>query len=283
MTSKLRWTLSMATAAACMAIGLSEQAGASPQEQAQPEGRRRFNWETRVTKTAETYGVADVTGTWAVVKREKPVNAAICDKHTDKRGLPRNPCRFNADLLHLTKRAYAWLDFHDEKIEGKYYCVPESIPSLLVRDYPVRIDQRAGQVIFEHQITIHNNATRVVYTDGRSHLDAGDVPLYYGYSVGKYEGNDFVVDTRNFVFDPNGIDYMTNIPSSWRKKVVERYTRLAPDRMRLVLTFEDPEFMTEPYTETLELTKVNFEIIWTHCDRQNAFEDINMIPAKYPD
>lgn len=282
MTSTARRTLLAMTAAMGIAIFLGAYPGVSAQEQNQPE-RRRFNWETRVTKTAETYGVADLTGTWAVVKREKPVNAAICDKHTDKRGLPRNPCRFNAELLHLTKRAHAWLDFHDERIEGKYYCVPESVPSLLVRDYPVRIDQRAGQVTFEHQITIHNNAARVVYTDGRSHLDAGDVPLYYGYSVGKYEGNDFVVDTRNFVFDPNGIDYMTNIPSSWRKKVVERYTRIAPDRMRLVLTFEDPEFMTEPYTETLELTKVNFEIIWTHCDVQNAFEDINMIPAKYPD
>jgi hypothetical protein len=211
------------------------------------------------------------------------VNAAICDKHTDSRGLPRNPCRFNADLLNLTKRAYAWLDFHDERIEGKYYCVPESIPSLLVRDYPVRIDQRAGHVTFEHQITIHNNATRIAYTDGRSHLDPGDAPLYYGYSVGKYEGNELVIETKNFTFDPNGIDYMTNIPSSWRKRVVERYSRVGPDRMRMILTFEDPEFMKKPYTETLEFVKVDYEIIWTHCDPKNAFEDINMIPPKYPD
>jgi hypothetical protein len=248
-----------------------------------PEGRRRFNWETRVTKTAETYGVVDLTGTWAVVKREKPVNAAICDKHTDSRGLPRNPCRFNADLLNLTKRAHAWLVFHDERIEGKYYCVPESVPSLLVRDYPVRIEQRAGRVTFEHQITIHNNATRVAYTDGRAHLDAGDTPLYYGHSVGRYEGNELIVETRSFTFDPNGIDYMTNIPSSWRKRVVERYSRIAPDRLRLVLTFEDPEFMKQPYTETLELTKVEHEIIWTHCELESAFEDVNMIAPKYVD
>ena len=138
-------------------------------------------------------------------------------------------------------------------------------------------------MIFEHQITIHNNATRVVYTDGRSHLDPGDTPLYYGYSVGKYEGNDLVVETRNFTFDPNGIDYMTNIPSSWRKKVVERYTRLAPDRLRLVLSFEDPEFMKGTYTETLELTRVEHEIIWTHCDVEAAFEDVHMIAPKYED
>jgi hypothetical protein len=274
-----------------VAVGLAMTAtlaaGVMAQDQEQErEGsgnRRRFSWETRVTKTAEVYGVPDLMGTWAVTRREKPVNAAICDKHTDSRGLPRNPCRFNADLLHLTKRAYAWLDFHDERIEGKYYCVPESIPSLLVRDYPVRIEQRVGKVTFEHQITIHNTATRVAYTDGRSPLDAGDIPLYYGYSVGKYEGNELVVETKSFTFDPNGIDYMTNIPSSWRKRVVERYSRTAPDKLRLVLTFEDPEFMKEPYTETLEMSKFNHEIIWAHCDVENAFEDINMIAPKYPD
>jgi len=85
------------------------------------------------------------------------------------------------------------------------------------------------------------------------------------------------------VFDPNGIDYMTNIPSSWRKKVTERYTRIAADKLRLVLTFEDPEFMKQPYTETLELSKVEHEIVWTHCDVENALADINMIEPKYTD
>lgn len=282
MSSILRRRLSIAASAAAL-LAVVAMVGVNVAAEQTQDGRRRFNWETRVTKTAETYGVPDLMGTWAVVKREKPVNAAMCDKHTDSRGLPRNPCRFNAALLNLTKRAYAWLDFHDERIEGKYYCVPESIPSLLVRDYPVRIEQRLGRVTFEHQITIHNNATRVAYTDGRAHLDPGDTPLYYGYSVGRYEGNELVVETKNFTFDPNGIDYMTNIPSSWRKRVVERYSRIAPDRLRLVLSFEDPEFLKVPYTETLELTKVDFEIIWTHCDLENAFEDVNMIPAKYPD
>ena len=276
----IRAALAAVVLAAVATLGATLLAQDAP---APREGRRPFSWETRVTKTAETYGVADVTGTWAVIKREKPVNAAICDKHTDARKLPRNPCRFNADLLNLTRRAYAWLDFHDEKIEGKYYCVPESIPSLLVRDYPVRIEQRAGRVHFEHQITIHNNASRIAYMDGRTHLDGGDTPLYYGYSVGRYEGNDLVIETKNFTFDPNGIDYMTNIPSSWRKKVTERYTRLAEDRLRLVLSFEDPEFLKTPYTETLELIKVPHEIIWTHCDPQAAFEDVNMIAPKYVD
>lgn len=146
-----------------------------------------------------------------------------------------------------------------------------------------RIEQRVGRVTFEHQITSHNNASRVAWTDGRAHLDAGDTPLYYGHSVGRYEGDELIVETKNFTFDPNGIDYMTNVPSSWRKRVIERYSRIAPDRLRLVLTFEDPEFMTEPYTETLELSRTDHEIIWAHCDLENAVEDLQMIAPKYSD
>ena len=277
-----RW-LSTAGLAVCAAIvGIAaDQLLAQQEEQQEGGGRRRFSWETRVTKTAEVYGVPDLMGVWAVIKREHPVNAAICDKHTDSRGLPRNPCRFNADLMHLTKRAFAWLDFHDERIEGKYYCIPESMPSLLVRDFPVRIEQRVGRVTMEYQKSIHNNVSRIVYTDGRSHLDAGDTPLYYGYSIGKYEKDEFIVDTRNFAFDPNGIDYMTNIPSSWRKRIVERYSRMGPDRLKMVLTIEDPEFMTQPYTETIELVKVDYEIAWAHCDVTNAEADLDMLPSKY--
>ena len=272
----------IATVAAVCLTGVAA-VGVNVAAQDGPDARGKFSWETRVTKTAETYGVPDLTGTWVVTKREKPVTAAICDKHTDARGLPRNPCRFNADLLHLTQRANAWLVFHDERIEGKYYCVPESVPSLLVRAYPVRIEQRKGWVTFEHQITIHNNATRVVSTDGRGHQDPGEAPSYYGNSIGKYEGNDLVVDTTNFTFDPNGIDYMTNIPSSWQKHVVERYSRIAPDKLRLVLTFEDKDMMKEPYTETMELSHTDFQIIWTHCDLENAAADLYMLSPKYTD
>lgn len=245
--------------------------------------RGRFSWETRVTETAATYGVPDLAGTWVVTKRDNPVSEEICNRHTDARALPRNPCRFDASKLKLTRRAYAWLNFHDEVIEGKYHCVPESIPSLLARAYPVRFDQRFGRLVLEYQITIHNTATRIIFTDGRTHPDIGDTPSYYGSSIGRYEGNELVVDTRRFTFDPNGIDYMTNIPSSWRKRVVERYSRLSPDRMRMVLTIEDPEFLKEPYTETFELSRTDHQIIWTHCDGENALEDLKMIEPKYVD
>jgi len=272
--------------AALAAIGLTLVAAVGVRVYAQdgPDPRTgRFSWETRVTKTAEMLGVPDLTGTWVVTKREHPVTARICDSHTDSRKLPRNPCRFDASLLHLTDRANAWLNWADERIEGKYYCVPESIPSVLVRAYPVRIEQSKDSITFEHQITIHNTATRTVAMDGRRHIFEGAIPLYYGDSIGKYEGNDLVVDTTNFTFDPNGIDYMTNIPSSWRKHVVERYTRMAPDKLKFVLTFEDPEMMHQPYTETLEMSKVNFEITWTHCDLENADADLINMPPKYKD
>jgi hypothetical protein len=53
--------------------------------------------------------------------------------------------------------------------------------------------------------------------------------------------------------------------------------------MKFVLTFEDPEMMHQPYTETMEMTKINYEIVWTHCDLENADADLIMMPPKYKD
>jgi hypothetical protein len=155
----------MTAAIAGIALAALATLGVRLQAQDGPGRDGKFSWETRITKTAEVYGVPDLTGTWVVTKREHPVTAKICDSHTDSRKLPRNPCRFDASLLHLTDRANAWLNWADERIEGKYYCVPESIPSVLVRDYPVRIEQWKDHVYFEHQITIHNTAIRTAWTD----------------------------------------------------------------------------------------------------------------------
>ena len=43
-----------------------------------------------------------------------------------------------------------------------------------------------------------NNNYRIIYTDGRSLPPQGDpTPWYYGYSVGRWEGDTLVVETNN--------------------------------------------------------------------------------------
>lgn len=65
MSSISRRRLSIPSFAAAL-LAVVAMVGVSVAAQQTPEGRRRFNWETRVTMTAETYGVPDLMGTRVV-------------------------------------------------------------------------------------------------------------------------------------------------------------------------------------------------------------------------
>ena len=66
-----------------------------------------------------------------------------------------------------------------------------------------------------------------------------------GFSVARYEGSTLVVETTNFMYDPTGLDDMAGLPSSARKKVIERYSREG-DVLRAEVTTEDPLFPRWP-------------------------------------
>ena len=223
-----------------------------------------------------------ISGTWRGVERTNPPACGpffIIEE--DERQLPRRGCRFDWSD-HINARTRAWLAFQDEPVEGKFYCVPESIPSTLARG-TVRISQRGDSVVTEAAASMAATIVRTFWVDGRPHPPAGDV-AYYGHSIGRYEGDELIVETRNFTFDPNGMDYQSQVPSSWIKRLTERYSLIGPDRLQMVLTVEDPVFLTRPYTETFEYERTDQEINWiTDCDPVSAAAPMSMLPPKYTD
>ncbi len=248
---------------------------------------------------AEVDEMPRLGGAWVRVERSNEGSLDCEDFPTDARGVPRGGCRFSMEQLKLTERALAWIEFHDELIEGKFYCVPESIPSRWVfGGGAVRIDQQTSRIVQEWQQGETSNfnifITRTIWMDGRSHPAPSDPDYvsYWGHSIGRYEGDELVVETTNFAFDPNGIDFQGQIPSSWLKRITERYSLIAPDRLRMVFTVEDPLFLSEPFTETLEFVRSDrpfdeslFDAYrnWSECDLENSFAPaLNAVP-KYRD
>jgi hypothetical protein len=83
-------------------------------------------------------------------------------------------------------------------------------------------------------------------------------PSWYGHSVGRYEGNSLVIDTRG-QNDKASVDrYGT--PRSEKIRVVERYT-IAPDgrTMTVNLTVEDPDTFTTPWSARVTYRRVAIE------------------------
>ncbi len=95
---------------------------------------------------------------------------------------------------------------------------------------------------------------RTVYTDGRGHPDNLE-PTTQGHSIGRWEGDVFVVDTVGLAEhrDGNG----SGIASSTQRRVVERY-QLSDDGTRAIVDIEvtDPVYLAEPFRGRTEMVYV---------------------------
>jgi hypothetical protein len=98
-----------------------------------------------------------------------------------------------------------------------------------------------------------NNGLRHIYLDGRKLPPQGEpTPWWYGYSVGRWEGDSLVVETNNLRgaedspfdgwLDVNGSPYSNGA------KFTEKFRRLSFDHLQIDLTLDDPKAYTKPWT-----------------------------------
>ena len=79
------------------------------------------------------------------------------------------------------------------------------------------------------------NSLRIVYLDGRPHTDPDvAVPSFNGESIGHWENDTLVVDTKYFVADHHWVD--SGIPASDALHIVER-VRMINDRKTLEIEY----------------------------------------------
>ena len=97
---------------------------------------------------------------------------------------------------------------------------------------------------------------RTVWIDGRKHPGPHEL-LFQGHSIGWYEGDDLVIETTNFTFNPDGLADHIHVPSSAAKTVTERWTRLSPTRMDITYTVEVKLFLKEPWVFTWHYEKTD--------------------------
>src|SRR5439155_26917229 len=87
---------------------------------------------------------------------------------------------------------------------------------------------------------------RIIPLDGRPHLSQS-IRQWSGDSRGRWEGKTLVVDTTNF---STKSDFMG---SSDHLHLVERFTRVAPDRVDYQIEVDDPTMWTKPWTAVIQL------------------------------
>jgi hypothetical protein len=134
-----------------------------------------------------------------------------------------------------------------DKDDPTLKCMPTAFGTLNVSMFDVGA---VGQIVstpkFVVMLTETFHGYRAVPTDGRPHRE--DVPpSYRGESVGHWENDVFVVDTRNFTDDTWMSAEGRVSPHSDELHIVERYHRVDKNTLEIEATVTDPKMLTAPW------------------------------------
>jgi len=151
-------------------------------------------------------------------------------------------------------------------------CLPQGVPKIDAAPAPYKfINMPNGVAVLYEAFT----QWRQIFTDGRP-LPQDPNPSWFGYSVGRWDGDTLVVETTGF----NGKLWLDQVghPSTEALHVTERFTRKNLGEMELRVTIDDPKAYTKPWTavESLKLL-VDSELLEFICHENNR--DLPHLPG----
>ena len=180
--------------------------------------------------------------------------------------------RFDASAPLVGPRAVA-----GKENNPALHCEPEAVPKSLVLPNPFEIVQASGRMFMFFE---QYHLWRTIWADGRP-LPKDPDPSFLGYSVGKWEGDTFVVDTIG-MNDKPWVDSYGN-PRSEQMHLTERYRRLDHDTLEMQIIMDDPKAYTKPWVNPPQRFKLepNWEIAEFFCivDEENVYGDSVRKPA----
>ena len=177
-------------------------------------------------------GKPDLSGVWNSADGKYLRNLAA-----DGVQVPLQP---EAAALYQERQKY------EDKDRPSRRCVPRGVPGeMLVRGRPWKIVQTPGVIAILYDQSIH---FRQIFADGRGFPD-DRIPTWFGYSIGKWEGDTLVVDTTGFN-DDTWLDEGGH-PHSDALHVTERFRRRDVGHLDVQFTIDDPKDYARPWTATV--------------------------------
>jgi hypothetical protein len=191
-----------------------------------PDGKP--NMKAPAPKTAD--GKPDLSGIWEPNGIKYLINIAADLKPED---IPFKP---EAAALYKERVQTFGKDDPDAR------CLPSGMPRKDAITSPYKIIQQPGEIVFLYE---SRTTFRQVFTDGRA-LPVDPQPTWDGYSVGHWEGDTLVVETRGM----NGLTWLDSNghPLSDAMHLTEKFRRPDFGHMEIEITIDDPKNYTKPWT-----------------------------------
>jgi hypothetical protein len=204
------------------------------------------NLDAPLPRTAD--GKPDLSGVWqgggggfgrgqqapAAPSDSPPVAGFANVAQNIKEGLPLQP---GAAALLKERRD------GNSKDNPEAHCLPMGIMQFHTQGAPRKFIQTPDVLVILYEASM---GLRQIFTDGRPLPTNDPQPWWYGYSVGKWEGDTLVVETTGFR-DGGWLD-INGTPLTDAAKLTERFRRTSYGRMEIDITVDDPKAYTRPWT-----------------------------------
>lgn len=215
---------------------------------AETEDGTRLNLETLVAQDVEPS--TDFTGLWRRNAAGGEKGHRIVFHYTPPEGWP------------LNEVGQAMVDNFDPNAHPMVTCGNPGPPKSMILPYPMQVTRPgANTVVIERELM---QEKRYIHLDPETAPPPGE-PSKMGYSVGHFDGDEFIIETGNFAADPWGTH--TGIDSSEQKQLKERFW-MSGDGMFLMveITVIDPVYFTEP-------------VVFTHRWKKQADREVMQVPC----
>lgn len=153
-----------------------------------------------------------------------------------KDGLPFQPW---AAELHRKRVELNSIDNPDA------HCLPLGVMQLHTHGQPRKMVQTPGVIVIMYEA---NSGLRQIFTDGRP-FPKDPEPWWYGYSIGKWEGDTLRVESIKFK-DLGWLD-VEGSPLTEDGKIIETFRRPDYGHLEIEVTIDDPRAYTKPWTVTV--------------------------------
>jgi len=149
-------------------------------------------------------------------------------------------------------------------------CMPHTVVDAYLVPEPIKIVHTAGLTILLQEEYQH---FRQIFTDGRA-FPADMQPTWYGYSVGRWEGEEFVIETAGF--NNQGWLDLTPLTHTASLRTTERFRRPNVGTLRVQVTINDPSKFSRVWrTQTISFRLVaDADLVEYLCDN-----NIRLLPA----
>jgi hypothetical protein len=157
----------------------------------------------------------------------------------------------------------------DAKDDPTANCIVGGVPRSDLVGYPFKILEVPGMVAILYE-AVHSY--RQIFTDGRD-FPKDPNPTWFGYSVGRWEGDVFVVQTMGFN-DKGWLDNKGK-PATDALRVTERFVRKDFGHMDIEITIDDLKAYTKPWTVTQPLAlQPDTELLEYICNENNKYFEL---------